>query len=120
VEQCGARHKPRFGVHDRGEGLVVDVDQVQRIPRAVGIGGNDHRDRLADVTHPIRRQRVLDGRLQPESDTGLEGGRGRPCDGKRPQDVLEVRVREAADHPGMRPRPVQPKAPDPGMGVRAP
>ena len=53
----------RFGRHtkvdNRRQRLPVDFDQIRRVFSDVAIVGDDHRDRLADVTDFVHRQRPL-------------------------------------------------------------
>ena len=44
---------------DRRQRLVVDVDEVERVPGDVGVLGDDRRDLLALVTHLVRDEHRL-------------------------------------------------------------
>ena len=74
-------HQLRFGlsraenVHDRREGLPVDVDQVHRVGGVLGAIGHDHRDDLPDVARAIPTERPLGRLADVELDDGREAGR---------------------------------------------
>ena len=47
-----------------GKRLVVDLDQLQRVLGEIAVGRDHHGDRLADIAHPLHRDRpALDIRL---------------------------------------------------------
>ena len=114
VEDGGARREPGLHVDDGREGLVVDLDEIQGVLRRVRIGGDDHGHRLADVADPVVGQRELRGGLQAEPHASLERRGRRAGNRERPEQRLEVGVREAADDRGVAARAVQPD-----RGIRA-
>ena len=120
VEEGCAGCQPRLDVDDGRQGLVLDLDQLEGVLRRVGVGGDDHRDRLADVADPLVSQRELRGRLQVEADAGLERGRRGAGLRERPERRRQVRVREAGDDGGVAAGAIDPDPPDPRVRVRAP
>jgi hypothetical protein len=65
-----------FRRHDRRPYLVVHRDAVDGVGRAVGIVGDDHRDRLADVADDVARQHG--GGERPALVRTLGAGQDRP------------------------------------------
>ena len=60
------RIERRERIDHRGQRLVVDLDQVERVFGEIAVGGDDDRDRLADITHPADRDRpAFDRRPAP-------------------------------------------------------
>ena len=93
--------------------LVVDVDEVRRLPRGPFVLRDDRRDRLADEAHALRTERV-------PLDT-LRSHRGRVV---RFHDGIHVvpnfLPRDHADDPGNRLGGLGVHAPDARMRIRAP
>jgi len=76
-----------FRIDHRVERVVVHVDQVERILRAVGVGGDRDHHRLADVTHLADRER------------GMEWDSLGRCHARQRADlVLDVLAGQQADH----------------------
>ena len=60
----GVEQRRRFvaggdGVDHSGQRLVIDLDQLRGILRHIPVLGDDQRHRLADITHPLDRERPL-------------------------------------------------------------
>jgi hypothetical protein len=58
VQDGRARSQRGLHVDHRGQRVVVDADQVERVVRAVDVVRNHHRHRLAHETHPVARERA--------------------------------------------------------------
>ena len=96
-------------IDDGGQRLVVDLDQLQRILGEVAVGGDNDRDRLADIAHALDRDRpALDRRLYADDEarrqrgdlSAGENGRDAECLARR-RSVdgadFRMRVRRAQD-----------------------
>ena len=95
----------------RGQGVVLDLDELARVGGGGAIGRHDHRDRLADVADPVARQRRLQiGRVSRLA--GLPQGNRRHS--------REVRGGEAGQHAGRGERPARIHPTDMGVRVGAP
>ena len=97
------------GVHDRGQRLVLDVDQRERVVRRVLVRRDHERDLLALEAHLVaceHRLRVVGDRRHPGEPERLEvlgGDDGRDVRvGERPRGVDrdDARVRERAPQHG--------------------
>ena len=61
------RIERRERIDHRRQRLVVDLDQVERVLGEIAVGGDDDRDRLADIAHAADRDRpAFDRRLDPD------------------------------------------------------
>ena len=54
-----ARIEGARGIDDGRQRLVIDRDQLGRVARRGGGLGDDHRDRVADMPHPVARDRRM-------------------------------------------------------------
>ncbi len=101
---------------------VFDRDRLRRVERLLGRLGHDHRHRLADMAHPVGRQR----HLRADKDRAAAGtGQFHVVAGLRHRVVRDrgkpvgaaVRSGEDAEHPRHRRRPRRVDAHDPRMRV---
>ena len=128
VYQRGPVGQSALRVDHRGQRLVLDLDELQRVLGQVAAVRDDDRDALADVPHLVRRQAApgVPGRVGAEvghrvaqlggvgaGDHRVHAGCGQSLGGLDPQDP-GVRVR-AAQHGG-----VQGAGGDPVGDVAAP
>ena len=101
------------GVDDRRQLLVFDGDQLGGVLRRERRFGDDHGDRLADMHHPLARER------RPNRHDQFLAG---TADDRRlaadTADALHIVSGEHADHAGRRPRRLGIDARDAGEGVR--
>jgi hypothetical protein len=96
VEDGGAGGQRGLDVHHRGQRLVLDADQIERVVGAVDVVGDHRRHRLPNEAHAAGRER-----------TDLAGHRQRGVGGvdrHRPADRAEVGRHEDAHHAGRAPR----------------
>ncbi len=66
VNQRRIRREPFFQIDDRIDRIDLDDDIANRILGDVAAVGHDHRDRLADVTHLVLRERQLRAAVKDE------------------------------------------------------
>ena len=99
-------------VDHRGQRLVLDANQVERIVRPIRIVRHHDGHRLPHESHPIPRQ---------HRDTARNGQRGmRRINRNRPPDGPQIRRREDPDHPGRPPRRRRVDRDDTRMRMRRP
>ena len=93
-------------VNDGGERVIADVDEVDRVLGDVAIIGQNHRDRLAHITHLVLCDRpAFDGQLDP--------------DHQRRCDACIILARQDGVNACQPARGIGRYVGDPGMGVGA-
>ncbi len=84
----------------RGQRLIVDADQLQRLHGRIQINGGDPGDGLADVTHPVQGQIGLIPQKNPEAHRvilpGRNGAHAPQAFRPRGIDVQDFRMRVPA------------------------
>ena len=96
VQQRGVGRERRARLHDDGERLVVDRDQLGGVLGGVPVRGHDHRDRLADEAHLVGARRVV-GHRPPRWRAGTAATR------RAPRPARSPRRRRGAPAPGTGP-----------------
>ena len=110
------------GLHlgDRGQHLVVDGDELQRIVGLLPRVGDDHRHRVSGEADPVGREH---GHRAGNDSGGMRGEvaldvRGNP-DHREGHDLRDVGTGEDSDDPGRRARCRRVDGCDPGVAMRA-
>ena len=58
------------GIHNGRQLAIAHLDQFEGVFGAIAVGGHDHGDRLADIAHPVDRDRpALEWRLHADDET---------------------------------------------------
>ena len=111
VHQVGSVSERGPHVQDRRQGLVVDLDGLERVRGEVAVTGDDDGDGITDEAHFLGGQRRMGRDLDVVGD--------RPDAGHRTELVAELLAREGGDHAGLGQRRRDVDAGDAGVRHRA-